>query len=127
MSKIKVKNLENNKVAIYTPYNKKFVAEIKNIGGAKWNGEAWIIPEAGLEYARDIMFDIYGETDIDVENDVILGKNNTETINHSVTKLKFLQEIMSHKNKQLEIEDISNEYNNVLSELEIKYKISNNH
>ena len=60
-------------------------------------------------------------------NDVILGKNNTETINHSVTKLKFLQEIMSHQNKQLEIEDISNEYNNVLSELEIKYKISNNH
>lgn len=52
-------------------------------------------------------------------NYVILGKNNTETINHNVTQLEFLQEIMSRQNKQLEIENISNEYANVLSELEI--------
>lgn len=55
-------------------------------------------------------------------NYVILGKNNTETINHNVTQLEFLQEIMSRQNKQLEIEDISNEYANVLSELEINIK-----
>lgn len=50
--------------------------------------------------------------------DLILGKNNAEITNYNVAKLKLLQEIMSHQNKQLEIEDTSNEYNNVLSELE---------
>ena len=60
-------------------------------------------------------------------NDVILGKNNTEAINCNITKHKLIQKIMSCQNKQFEIEeDISNEYNNILSELGIKYKISNN-
>ncbi|MEG1433018.1 hypothetical protein [Eubacterium sp.] len=56
---------ENGKAAISTPYNPEFVSKIKNAGG-KWNreGKTWDVPEENIEYAREIMMDVYGRTDV---------------------------------------------------------------
>lgn len=58
-------DIENGKAYVYTPYNQEFVKAIKKVGGAKWNGEAWVVPEVAVSAVREIMLNIYGETDID--------------------------------------------------------------
>lgn len=60
MSEFKIESTENGTIAVYTPYDKKFVRAIKRIGSAKWNGSAWILPEDYIDDARSIMKDIYG-------------------------------------------------------------------
>lgn len=56
----------NGKAFISTPYNKEFVAKIKQIGGARWNGteRCWVIPESEIDTARQYMQEVYGETDL---------------------------------------------------------------
>lgn len=58
--------ISGGKANIFTPYNAEFVKRIKGIGGAKWNGaeKCWTIPAEAVDSARDIMMDVYGETDI---------------------------------------------------------------
>lgn len=56
--------VENGKARVYTPYNKEFVKAIKNIGQAKWQDGAWVVPANMVDAVRAIMMDIYGETDI---------------------------------------------------------------
>ena len=56
--------VENNKARVYTPYNQEFVKAIKNIGQAKWQDRAWVVPANMVDAVRAIMMDIYGETDI---------------------------------------------------------------
>lgn len=56
--------IKDGKALVYAPYNQDFVKAIKNIGGAVWNGEAWKVPEAAVSAVREIMQEIYGETDI---------------------------------------------------------------
>ena len=58
--------ISEGKANIFTPYNAEFVKRIKSIGGAKWNGaeKCWKIPAEAVDAARDIMMDVYGETDI---------------------------------------------------------------
>lgn len=65
MSEFRIENTENGKIAIYTPYDKKFVQTIKRIGSARWNGDAWTVPEDYIDDVRDIMKDIYGRDDQD--------------------------------------------------------------
>lgn len=51
---------------VYTPYNADFVSRIKSsVGGAKWDGtkKAWKVPATAVDAVRDIMREIYGETD----------------------------------------------------------------
>lgn len=57
-------NITENKASVYTPYNREFVTKIKTIGGAKWNGEAWVIPVNAVDDCRKILKDVYGETDL---------------------------------------------------------------
>lgn len=66
MATIKTEKCTDGTVNIYTPYNRDFVARIKGIGRARWDAaqKCWNIPEAGLETARNIMQDVYGETDL---------------------------------------------------------------
>lgn len=61
---IKVK-MEEEKALLYTPYNAEFVKKIKKIGGARWDAEkkGWSIPANMVDAAREIMMDVYGETD----------------------------------------------------------------
>ena len=58
--------ISGGKAYIFTPYNAEFVKRIKGIGGAKWNGAEryWTVPAEAVDSARDIMMDVYGETDI---------------------------------------------------------------
>lgn len=59
-----VKIIESgNNVELYTPYSKDFVAEIKNIGGSRWNvsKKCWTIPKEALDFAKDAMLRIYGD------------------------------------------------------------------
>lgn len=57
---------EGEKAYIYTPYNADFVKKIKTIGGARWSPSrtAWSIPAASIDRCREIMMEIYGESDI---------------------------------------------------------------
>ena len=54
----------DGRIYIYTPYNSHFVNELKNVVGAKWNGEAWSAPGDSIDIVREIMMKCYGETDI---------------------------------------------------------------
>jgi len=58
--------ISEGKANIFTPYNAEFVKRIKGIGGAKWNAgdKCWTVPAEAVDAARDIMMDVYGETDI---------------------------------------------------------------
>ena len=58
--------ISEGKANIFTPYNAEFVKRIKSIGGAKWNAgdKCWTVPAEAVDAARDIMMDVYGETDI---------------------------------------------------------------
>lgn len=65
MSKLRILvNCENG--IIYAPYDKEFVAAMKSrIGGAKWDSSkgAWVVPTASVNKVREIMLEIWGETD----------------------------------------------------------------
>jgi hypothetical protein len=63
---IKINALQNDKIAIYTPYNPEFVAALKKrIGGCRWNadGKCWTAPASAVENVREIMRDVYGADD----------------------------------------------------------------
>lgn len=57
--------INENSAYVYTPYNATFVTRIKAIGGARWDGakKAWKVPANTVTEVRDIMREIYGETD----------------------------------------------------------------
>lgn len=57
--------INQEKALVYTPYNYDFVQKIKSIGSSKWNGSAWEVPACTVEQVREIMMDVYGETDIE--------------------------------------------------------------
>ena len=73
MAQIRTELQENGSYNVYTPYNKDFVRRIKGIGGTRWNpnARAWNVPAAGIETARGIMVDIYGESDIPAEQKMV--------------------------------------------------------
>ena len=66
MCNIKV-TIKDGRASIYTPFNRDFVAAIKtNIGGRKWDADnkCWTVPEESLPQVRQIMREVYGETDL---------------------------------------------------------------
>lgn len=66
MCNIKV-TIKDGRASIYTPFNRDFVAAIKtNIGGRRWDtdNKCWTVPEESLPQVRQIMMDVYGETDL---------------------------------------------------------------
>lgn len=70
MSEFRIENRGDGKIAIYTPYDKKFVQAIKAIGSARWTGEAWTVPTDYIDDVRIIMKDIYGRDDQDAGESV---------------------------------------------------------
>lgn len=67
MEGIKIEKADN-KVEIYTPYNRAFIDALKKqIGGARWNAskKCWTAPEEMLDAVRAILKDAYGYTDIE--------------------------------------------------------------
>lgn len=65
MSTMKIK-IEDGTAKVFTPYNPEFVRRIKTVGKAKWNGseKCWQVSELAVEAVREIMMEVYGETDI---------------------------------------------------------------
>lgn len=66
MCNIKV-TIKDGRASVFTPFNRDFVAAIKsNIGGRKWDADnkCWTVPEESLPQVRQIMMDVYGETDL---------------------------------------------------------------
>ena len=62
-----IKNLDDGKIAVYTPYNPEFVKRIKQAGG-KWDGSsAWVLDERSIDAARSIMQEVYGRDDRPIE------------------------------------------------------------
>ena len=58
---------DNNQAEVYTPYNSNFVTSIKKqIGSARWDSskKCWVVPDRSVEFIREIMEKVYGETDI---------------------------------------------------------------
>lgn len=58
-------SINGEKANIYTPYHPEFVTKIKKLGGAKWDGleKCWTVSAEMVPLVRDIMQDVYGETD----------------------------------------------------------------
>lgn len=58
-------NVEDSRAKVYTPYNAAFVAQIRAIGGARWDSSSkcWTVPAESVDQVREIMMAVYGETD----------------------------------------------------------------
>ena len=67
---MKIKNIENQKLAVYTEYNSEFIARVKEIGG-KWNHHefAWFVDYENKDALRQICLEIFG-TDGTTDNTV---------------------------------------------------------
>ena len=65
MCNIKV-TIKDGRASVFTPFNRDFVAAIRNVGGRKWDADdkCWTVPEEALPEVRKIMMGIYGETDL---------------------------------------------------------------
>ena len=65
MCNIKV-TIKDGRASVFTPFNRDFVNAIRNVGGRKWDSEnkCWTVPEEALPQVRQIMMDVYGETDL---------------------------------------------------------------
>lgn len=72
--------VKENKAYIETPYNKEFVKAVKNIGQAKWQDGAWVVPAHMVDAVREIMLDIYGESDISTTERVDVKLTFTEDV-----------------------------------------------
>lgn len=61
---------KEDKAHILTPYNYEFVKKIKRIRGARWDAEdkAWVVNAEYISAVREIMCDVYGESDISIES-----------------------------------------------------------
>lgn len=61
MNSIKIE-IKGNKALIYTPYNKKFVEKIHNIGSSKWHARnrAWGVDIDDVEEVQSILKEIFG-------------------------------------------------------------------
>lgn len=79
---IKIKEIDNNKIEIYTPYNREFVSKVKKISSAKWsyNKGCWEMDKIEIGVVRKFMMDCYGENDIEFAEKVDV-------------KVKFLQTV----------------------------------
>lgn len=81
-------NTETRKAYVKTPYNGEFVKKIKFIGGAKWRSQerAWEIPAEAVSEARDILKDVFGETDIDAVEKVTVRLRTLTMIQEPASK-----------------------------------------
>ena len=63
-------DIKDSTAYVYTPYNPNFVEEIKTIGKAKWDpvNKCWTVPVATVDRVREIMMEVYGETDLPDES-----------------------------------------------------------
>ena len=58
--------VKDGRASVFTPFNRDFVNAIRNVGGRKWDADekCWTVPEEALPQVRQIMMEVYGETDL---------------------------------------------------------------
>lgn len=68
--------------SVYTPYNTDFVSAVRSIGGACWNRsqQCWDVPSHSVDAVRNIMMEVYGETDAEPADKVDIRVTFTESI-----------------------------------------------
>ena len=88
MCRVKIDNLDSDRIAITAPYNPEFVKKIKLAGG-RWDNETrvWTMDTANVDFARKILRDVYGYDDI--------TEVGTEFVRVRITALR---EIYAHCN-----------------------------
>lgn len=77
-------DVQNDKVAVTTPYSKEFVSKLRQMGGS-WNGSAWIVNTDIVESVREAMRACFRRDDhpcdtVDVEVTATGIVKNCETI-----------------------------------------------
>lgn len=57
---------------VYVPFRREFVYGIRELGiGAKWNGNAWSVPEGSVEAVRALMEEFFGRTDLPDDSRIV--------------------------------------------------------
>lgn len=100
MSDIKIER-KGDKIRIITPYNGTFVKRIKKFSCAEWTGAAWTVDYQFLEVIREIIKEVYGYTDIEDSERVMLKITAKKEI--SVSKddiIMFGKNIVAHGSYQ---------------------------
>lgn len=69
---------ENGRLVLTTPYNKEFIARVKQIGG-RWDGKNWTVAQEDKEAASNLLKEIFGtdgeETEL-VTVEITVGEND---------------------------------------------------
>lgn len=86
-----------NSIEVYTPYHQDFVRKIKQLKGSwKNDKKCWIIKKGLLEEVREILDEVYGETDIDVPAKLNIEIMVTTDIAVALGDVTFLGKTLCH-------------------------------
>lgn len=85
--------IKDRKADIYTPYNPDFIKQVKTLG-AKWNphDKCWSVNEEDVKAVREMMLNVYGETDIKTPTLTVKIKIKEKLENRDLdqSEIKFL-------------------------------------
>ena len=63
---------EDGRALVYVPFRREFVYGIRELGiGAKWNGNAWSVPEGSVDAVRALMEEFFGRTDLPDDSRIV--------------------------------------------------------
>ena len=98
MSKeIQVK-IKDEKAMLFTPYNMDFVKRIKKFSDARWDNrkKCWTINKENLDAARTVMREIYGYSDVDVNEKVTVRIHVKEYMCEEQADVMLFGKVLSH-------------------------------
>lgn len=98
MSKeIQVK-IKNEKAMLFTPYNMDFVKRIKQFSDARWDThkKCWTINKENLDAARTVMREIYGYSDVDINEKVTVRIHVKEYMCEEQADVMLFGKVLSH-------------------------------
>lgn len=98
MSKeIQVK-IKDEKAMLFTPYNMDFVKRIKQFSDARWDTrkKCWTINKENLDAARTVMREIYGYSDVDINEKVTVRIHVKEYMCEEQTDVMLFGKVLSH-------------------------------
>lgn len=90
--------IENGTANIFSPYNPDFVKKIKGIGGAKWSpsNKCWTVPESAVPAVREIMTEVYGHSDLEVNDTITLRLTFEYQVDSLCSDVSLFGKVLSH-------------------------------
>lgn len=91
-------DIKDSTAYVYTPYHPGFVKDIKTIGKARWDSvdKCWTVPAATVDRVREIMMEVYGETDLpDVSKRVTVRVQFLEEVERECEPLVLFGKIIA--------------------------------